>query len=244
MNRIRTRPLAWVLSSLLLMPLTACSGGSDDAGAGGEDPAEAFETLEQRLLQAPTSRVDFTITATGTFEADLAGTLLLAEEGRARLESRGTFGGEEISLLLVSDGRRMRMTNGTDTAEAETPPGLKEALVIGLTRMGVLHNLARLTEVAPPDHADGDVRSWVEAVDMRREERGSLGFDIRVAGQRSGSARLFLAPGTGLPGQRLQTVSFPDPDAGGDEVRQMEVSEVYGAVSLGADVEPDDFRLD
>lgn len=233
MNRFPTRLRGWTVVPLLLLLAPGCSGSSED---GGEDPAEAFGSTEERLTNAATSRVDFTITATGAIEVDLGGRLLLGEGGRARLESEGTFAGDEVSLLLVSDGRRMRMTNGADTTEVAAPPALREALVVGLTRMGVLHNLARLTELAPPDHADGGVREWVEPVDFRREERGAVGFDIRVAGERTGSARLFLAPGTGLPGERRQTVRFPE--------GEMQVTELYGAVSIGAGMEPGTFELD
>lgn len=239
MIRAPTRSHPKAVVPLLLVLLPACSPG--ESGSTAEGPAGEFETVEERLMEASTSRVDFTITATGAVEVGLEGSLLLAEGGRARLEARGTFGGDEVDLLLVSDGERMRMTNGTDTTETATPPALREALVIGLTRMGVLHNLARLTGPAPPDHSDGDVRDWVEAVDFRTEERGSLGFDIRVSGERTASARLFLAPGTGLPGERRQTVEFTDPEGG---VLPMEVTELYGAVSLGAGLEPAEFQLD
>lgn len=238
MNRPPTAIRRWTAVPVLIA-LAACSGAPDD----GDDPpperpppAEAFQSVEDRFMEASSSRVDFVVTATGAVEVDLTGHLVLGDSGRARLEGAGTFAGQEVDVLLVSDGERMRMTNEADTAETATPPALKEALVLGLTRMGVLHNLARLTELAPPDHADGGAAGWVEAVDFRREDRGSVGFDIVVSGEPSGSARLFLSPGVELPGERHQTVEFPE--------GEMRVTELYGTLSVGAGAEPSLFALD
>lgn len=241
----RRRPLRRVSSSypratvfpLVVWLATACSADSPDEAEPPElDPMEAFQALERSMLDAAAARVDFTVTSEGFIEVDLEGSLVLGDTGQARLEAQGTWQGDEVSVLLASNGQRMRMTDGTDTTETATPPSLREALVIGLTRMGILHNLARLTGLAPPDHADGGVREWVEVVDLRLGEGGGVGFDIHVAGQRSGSANLFLAPGTSLPGERGQTVEFPD--------GTMEVRELYDGISLGATVDPAVFELD
>lgn len=229
-------------STLALFTVAAATAGCSDAPGGSEgggaapEPADAFRAAEERLLEATDSRVDFRVTSTGAFESDLTGRLVLGGEGRARLEAEGTFGDQEQTLLLVSDGERMRITNGEDTVTASTPPHLEEALIVGLTRMGILHNLARLVEAAPPDHADGDVREWVRTRSFRRGERGSVGYDIEVDGRASGSAMLFLSPGTRLPGERRQTVEFPE--------GEMRVTEIYGAVSVGAGSDPSEFELD
>lgn len=224
--------------TMLLASAAACSDSSSGREAGSA-PAraadEAFGSAESRLMEAREVQVDFVVTATGFLEAHLTGRMVLGEGGRARLEAQGTWGGEDASLLLVSNGDRMRLSNGTDTTETATPPELKEALVVGLTRMGVLHNLARLTELAAPDHADGDVRGWVQARNIHRGERGSVDFDVQVDGETTGSAVLFLAPGVELPGERRQTVQFPQ--------GEMRVTEVYGAVSTGAGADPSAFEM-
>jgi hypothetical protein len=238
-SALPTRP---ALALLLAALVGACSGG--DGGSSGEEtaeaarpaPTEAVESIESRLMEASSARIDFTIDSQGAVETGMSGRLLLGEGGRAVLEGTGTFNGEPVDMRLVSDGERMRMIHGSDTTETATPPALKEALVVGLTRMGVLHNLARLSGGAAPDHAEGGAAEWVEVTDVRREGEGNVAFDIVVDGSPSGSATLFMAPGTELPGQRRQTVEFPQ--------GEMVVTELYGSFSVGGVADPEDFRLD
>jgi len=63
------------------------------------------------------------------------------------------------------------------------PPEVREALVIGLTRMGILHNLARLVAGVPPDRASGGVRDWVEGREIAwadSVEVGELGVRFEI----------------------------------------------------------------
>jgi hypothetical protein len=180
--------------------------------------------METGLLDATALRVEFQVTATGSLTAEMSGLLLVGGSGRARLEAAGTFGGDPVDVFLVSDGQRMRLSSNGTTVESETPPALGEALVLGLTRMGVLHNLARLVAGQAPDHAEGGPDEWILATDFGRNGR-AITFALEVEGTRTGAAELFVAPVAGVPGERRQTVSFPDGD--------MEVVERYGAVSLG-----------
>lgn len=235
MSRLRPLDIGAAVT-MGLLAVAGCTGSSGDASDGLPSPGEALSSVEERLIEAPMSRIDFTIRSEGAVAVDLAGSLVLGDSGKARLTGVGRFGEDDVDLLMVSDGQRMRVTNGVDTLEAATPAALREALVLGLTRMGVLHNLARLVSATPPDHAEGGAGSWVKAVEPRREERGNLAFDIEVDGAVRGSAILFLAPGTELPGERRQTVQFPE--------GEMSVTELYGAVSVGGGAEPNDFVLD
>jgi hypothetical protein len=222
---------------VLLAALSACTGSSgEQEGAERPDPEDALASVEERLMEARASRIDFRVTASGAATVELEGRLVLGDSGRVRLEGTGALDGEEVSLLLVSDGRTMRATNGVDTVEAAAPAALKEALVVGFARMGVLHHLVRLADATAPAHAEGGVHSWVRTVDVRREERGSLAFDIQVDGEPSGTAVLFMSPGTELPGERRQTVASPD--------GELIVTELYGAMSVGGGAEPADFVLD
>jgi hypothetical protein len=112
---------------------------------------------------------------------------------------------------------------------------LKEALLLGLTRMGLLHNLARLTANAPPDHADVGVREWVTLSSFASDRtdpvnapipetfRHGISFELTVAEQRAGSAVLEI-DAHGRPVIRRQTVEFP---AG-----RMRVVERYSSVTI------------
>lgn len=226
-----------VVHVVLLATLSACSGSSGDLDENGRpSPEQALTSAEERLMESSATRVDFIVTATGAVDGNLTGSLLLGDSGQARWTIEGTLRGEEVDLLLVSDGTRMRLGNGVDTVEAATPPRLKEALILGLTRMGVTHNVLRLAELLPPDHADGRVDSWVQAADVRREERGNLAFNVEADGAPGEAVVLYMAPGTELPGERQQTHQFPDGEAS--------VTEIYSAVSIGAGVDPSDFTVE
>ncbi len=211
--------------------------GAPSAEASGQpgptSPSEAFEAFEASLRSGgPPTRIAFDVTAEGAVAADLTGTLLLGDDGRARLEANGDFAGQALDMTLISDGERMFWTGSE--GGADTPPALRDALGVGFTRMGVLHNLARLSGAAPPDHADGGVAEWVVVtptdaaqVDIPEATDATSVFrDITVAGQPSGSYALeFDGP---RPVVRRQVVEFPQ--------GIMRVTERYRVVEFGADL--------
>jgi hypothetical protein len=128
-----------------------------------------------------------------------------------------------VELLLATEAERYWFGNGPDRSSASTPLYLSEALLIGMTRMGLLHNLANLVGDAPPDGGDGGVREWGVVDSFGSGEPAgpstdmeTISFAITVAGTPSGSASLELDP-EGYPVERRQVVSFP-----GGEMRVVE----------------------
>lgn len=197
------------------------------------DAADALAAVEARMLAAPTARVDYRITSEGAFTADLTGTLGLGMRGRTLLVANGTFGGAEQRLLLVAEDGTMRGTRADSLAfEGPQPAALREALLLGLTRMGLLHNLARLTAGQPPDRAEEGIEGWIEphsaawgTVDqIDGRDAKALRFTLRVSGTDAADVTLWLDTETGWPLGRDQTVAFP----GGT----MSVAERYGVWSL------------
>lgn len=182
-----------------------------------------FYAVEQMLLETDSNLIRFHITADGPLTADLRGDLVLLAGNRAMLNATGTFGPDSARLHLESDGSTMHFGNGVDL-DGETPRELNRALVIGMTRMGLLHSLARLVENTPPDHADGGVTDWVQVRDLSRMNPmdAALGveFAIVVDGERVGAATLNVDAETGETIVRRQTVQFPD--------GEMRVIERYG----------------
>lgn len=225
----------WLFVGALVAASCGTGAGTPGAGSGATsslpesgatDPAAAFADLEGRLLQDPDSRIGFRITAEGAFTATLEGELFLGEGDVAALTSVGTFGSDSVSLSLeVADGRLIG-GNGVRRFEEPVPAGLREAVVIGLTRMGLLHNLARLVSGSPPDRADGTVRTWVQAraIDWVAQDgaegRRGLSFQVWVDEQAAGDAVLWL-DSRGWPVARDQTVRFP-----GGEMRVHEAYEI------------------
>jgi hypothetical protein len=205
---------------LPLLVLTSCSvaaGGTNGPGLAiepGQEPAAIIEALEARLLSEPV-RLRYRVTSSGAFAAELDGILDLSDHS-SQLSASGTFGDSPVSLHLAAGSDSMRIESPQGARSEPTPPQLRQSLAIGLVRMGVLHNLARLTGGLAPDHADGGVREWVELREIRADTADAphtewlgLRFDIHVSGTRTAEATLWIHRTTGLPMRREQVVRFP-----------------------------------
>lgn len=217
--------------------LAGCGGGEPSSGDAGPEaravegiapsPRERFAEVERMLLDASVVEMDFEVTAEGAIEVALTGRLVLDADGGAALRAEGVFAGAPTEVTLTADREGTRFGAVEAPTEGAALPAVREALLVGLTRMGVLHNVARLTAGTPPDHADGGVEEWV-VVDGFTEAEAEAGaaavaFDLTVAGEPSGSATLEL-DAEDRPVERRQTVAFP----GGE----MRVTERYSAVRV------------
>ncbi len=206
---IRAPAGAWLLAALAWC---APAAGYDFPA----DPGEALAALEARLLAAPSVGLQFRVTSSGAFESDLSGELELTPD-RTALSARGEFGGSPAGLELEQAAGKLTGGNGKTGFDGPAAPATDEALLVGLVRMGILHNLARLAADLPPDHADGGAADWVTLHDPAWGPGGpwdgrnarALSFRIRVAGRDSGQATLWLSESDGIPVAREQTVKFP-----------------------------------
>jgi len=211
---------------IFLFGVAGCFASPADAGAPARTPEARFQALETYLLQQP-YRLRFAIGSSGAFTAALNGTLEMRADNTIHLTATGHFGDAPVTLTLDSDGKTLRGGNGEKSFEIAAPPQLREALVIGLTRMGLLHNLARLVAGKAPDHMAGGVREWVRVSNMQHRlplaadapPDDIFMFDIEVANQPAGTARLVVDATTRLPRERTQTVEF--------ETGSMKVTERY-----------------
>lgn len=227
----------------VLTGLALGCGESETAREIRADPEAAFQRLEEDLLEAVAVRVSYSITARGTYDASLSGVLLVGEGNALRLEASGSFAGEPVDAVLVSNGTGLSMTVGGEEILLETPGQLKEAVIIGLTRMGLLHNLARLTGSAPPDHAAGAVAKWVKVSGFSIADPPEdppvdgvpVEFGIVLSQESVGEVIMWLDQRTGLPLLRTQTVHFPEGD--------MLVTEAYHEVDLEAEPSAAAFSL-
>ena len=184
-----------------LVVLGACQSGPSRSSA-----EEKFADLEERLLSSEHVEVEFEITSKGAVESEVRGLMLIHGE-YVSLFAQGRFMDQPAKVELVSTDRELR--GGHDVAHilGPKPPGLREGLLLGLTRMGLLHNIAVLTTNRPPDGVDGSVRSWAQ-VGGFGEVGGGVSFDLTVAGQSAGSAVLQLEGG--VPTVREQIVRFDE----------------------------------
>ena len=188
------------------------------AGAQELEPPALMAQLEARLLAARHVAIEATITAQGVVPAQLAGRSELRDRNRATLAYAGQLAGKPAELAYSVEGSVLRLRNGAQARDEPVGPESNRALLIGLTRMGMLHNLARLAGTVAPDHAQGGVEHWITLDSFRPttyaqggelEGLMSFGFDLVVAGTPAASVRLWLDPATGLPRRRQQTARFP-----------------------------------
>ncbi len=215
-----------ILGAAVLM--TAAPAAADDAAEA------ALSALEQTLLDAARINVNFDIRAVGAVQASLSGSALIGPGNAARIVADGQFEGTASAIMLAADAKSMHGGNGDLQFESDAAPALREGLVIGLIRMGLLHNLAILSGGAPPDGIDGTVQDWVTYSNVTIEADENIGgiatrrfrFTVVVDGQPSAIADLWVETETGLPVRRVQIVNFAD--------GEMRVLEQYPEFSVDA----------
>lgn len=211
----------------------------------GEAPSadSLFHGIERHLLAAQTMKLAFRVEAKGAITVGLDGTLDMRHDQAVRLRSEGTFMSNPADLALTSNGTQMQGGSAAGTFDKATPEALNESLVVGFMRMGILHNLARLTAGVTPDHADGGVAEWVqvraftdpESVILEGKVAQTITFQIYVSGQHAGEASLWVDAETGFPLQRTQVVHF--------EHGTMNVVERYHTVLVNEPLGEDTFAL-
>jgi hypothetical protein len=213
-----------------LVVVIGCGTTAPRAAEPAPSPASRADlaSLERTLLDAPAWQADVRVRATGRFTVDLTVTVVAANDNRARIDALGTFDGKPVQVHWVSDGAR------TSTGGA-TEPHTTEAIVLGMTRMGVLHNVAMLIMGGPgPDHAAGGAREWVVPSGEAASVDGELAFGLTVDGKPSGDVVVTTAAtphGPVMTARRI-TVHFDEGD--------MSVEETY-AFDLAVELPPDTF---
>lgn len=247
--RVRRIGLAWMVAML------ASCGGSQAAPPRRDEPAaRAYLTrLERRLMAATSVHVHARLRSTPPFRADVHAGLDLGRGNEARLSFGGEVGGELLNASLVSDGTQMRRRLARRdvpdrVAEGVTPRALRQSLVLGLTRMGLLHNVVRLAGFELPDHAEGGAAEWVRlrGFTARLPERVRSGGDVYaeivvepvelevvVSGEPVAEAILWFLDE--LPYRRVQRVRFPQ--------GRMDVHEEYTDFEVDGTLARDRFVL-
>ena len=220
----------------LVLALALCVACSSP-GAVSQDPEEAFAALEARLLEAPAVLSVSHLVAEGEVTADLRTEHVITRAGTGRVKVVGTFAEQRVDVTLSFDGEHLELAGTAGTRALPQPADMHGGLLLGLTRMGWLHNVAMLAAGGQPDATDGSVREFTRAVrvlggevlEVDGRERRALTFGVEVRGQIAATAVLWLDLETGLPLERWQKVSFPD--------GEMRVVETYEVFQLDPDLE-------
>lgn len=195
-------------------------------------PGDRLLHAEKTLLTSSGLTATFELDSKGENPSHYAGTLELISGNALHLTAEGHFKSEAVQVELDSRdaaGTHRATTKGPSVSSHRDPPApqLREALAITLVRMGLLHNLVKLTNDAPIEKAEGGVAEWVKAVNPKDGASEAVGgepcrrvdFELHLQGQQMGEASLCIADQTGLPLQRNLTVHFPSGD--------MQVTESY-----------------
>jgi hypothetical protein len=151
-----------------------------------------FDAVEAKLLGAAALVIEYQIVSEGAFPAEVKGDVHLTRDNRLRWRASGTFGGKPLSIDHVAD--------------ASAGVHLAEAVVLGWTRMGLLHNIARLSGGQPIDRAAGGAATWL-AVTPTKTTAETIAYDLVVDGQPSGSGTLDV-DSLGTPRGHTMRVQF------------------------------------
>ena len=200
--------------------------------ASGPRPVPANASAADRLALAETALTGARH-LTGTFEIDskgenaahLTGTLELVDGNALHLVAEGNFKSDPVQLELDSRdaaGIVRTTTKGASVSSHRDPPAdkLREAVALGLARMGLLHNLALLSLDQPLEKTGGGLAEWVKPLapkdgasdTVNGEPCKRVDFGIEIEGKNMGDASVCIADATGLPLQRSSTIHFPAGD--------------------------------
>jgi hypothetical protein len=235
-SRVKPAPLALLLASCAHAPAPAPT----PPPAPATDPIAA---LEQRLLSSPTFRLHCRVSTGGRIVSRFEGTITAGEGQRLRMQFDGSFGNRDVTARLLSDGTKMEGGSSDKTFDFDTPPGLREGIVVSLVRMGITHQIAKLSTGEPPDFLDGHAQDRVQAVGPTREAGEPLhgaptdryGWLLYIDHERKGEEQVWFDASTGAPLQRRIVVHFPEGD--------MNVSEDYDELAVGELEAPATFAI-
>lgn len=197
------------------------------ACASGPRPLPATATPAERLTQADAvlaglqgATATFTAESQGQHPSTFKGQLVLAGGNALALTAEGTFEGRPVRVDMDSrSGDTLRTVTRGPSASAQKEPvggGLGEAVRVRMLHLGVLHDLATLTQDQPLENAQGGVRKTVRALEPSDTGSATVGgepchrvsFGLEIDGKAMGSATVCLADRTSLPLERTTLVHF------------------------------------
>jgi hypothetical protein len=177
----------------------------------------AFASMEKALLALDGKQLDVKVISSGAVQSEFEGHIRNAQNNQLHMKFDGHFMNQTKKILITSDGSKYKY--GDKQAET-TPSDLNRGVYVGLTHMGVLHNLAMLSMGHPPDYTHGKVHDILQAKDVELmglddshgEPAHKVRFKLIVKGVESAEATLWISKKTHLPLRREQTVHFEQGD--------------------------------
>ena len=188
MNNTRQKIFKALLLIFSVLFLYQCDSESEPA-----TPQERFSKAEANVLKNGL-KTTYRATSTGSYKIDLSGAFELVPGEQLRWTSSGNFGGREVVIELRANADSVFYENQVFMIAQPRPKHLDEAIVKGLFRMGIMHNLAVLSSGKLPDHGGSrSIDAWL-ATDFSESTQPSdtLLFDVVVNGNSTAKARLVL----------------------------------------------------
>jgi hypothetical protein len=186
-----------MIATALLIAAAACSG---DCSAQKE-----FEKMEEALLSRPVQGKTISH-AEGSVNADVETTLTVGPD--TKIVYKGNVMGKDVD----------------STWEHPTTPDLRDAVLLGMTRMGLLHNIVLLSRDRPPANIEGHIRESLTAHDFSKAPGGGIAYKLRVGNREMGDAVVKINSKSHYPMSRQFTAHLDNGD--------MHVSETYQLTRL------------
>src|SRR3954469_1637777 len=173
-----------MLTAMMILA-AACSG---DCGA-----QKQFDQMEAALVAQPVTGTAHSH-AEGSVKADVDSTITFTDQ--TVVQFKGNVMGQDVDK----------------TWDHATTPELRDSLLIGLTRMGLLHNLVNFTRDRPPANVEGHVREALIPHDFAKRKGGVIAYKLRVGNREMGDATIKIDPKTHFPVARTLTAHLDQGD--------------------------------
>jgi hypothetical protein len=181
----------------LLIAATVCSG---DCAAQKE-----FEQMEEAILSAPVQGKTVSH-AEGSVKVDVDATLTIGAD--TKISFKGNVMGQDVDK----------------TYENPTTPELRDAILLGLTRMSLMHNLVLFTRDRPPANVEGHIRQALTPHDFAKAPGGGIAYKLRAGNREMGEGVIKFNSKSHLPMSRKFVFHLDNGD--------MKVSESYQLTRL------------
>jgi hypothetical protein len=212
----------------LLLVLFAPAIFADDY----KSPEKVLSAMEANLMKIKNRKVKFRTEATGALTGAFEGEIVFKKNNVMEYRTSGKFGGKDYKLFLSCDDAKLRGGSEDKPFEIDAPPGLRSGILIGMSRMGLMHNISRLISNKPPDRIDGTVFKWLTAQEPKftkdhDPDTPQAGAQLKQNNKKlivvfyklgvednknAGDVELWIDTKSNLPTYRLITVHFPKGD--------------------------------
>jgi hypothetical protein len=159
-----------MLTAMILA--VACSG---DCTA-----QKQFDQMEKALIASPVTGKTH-CHAEGSVKAEVDATITFTAQ--TVVEFKGNVMGQDVDK----------------TWDHATTPELRDSLLLGITRLGLFHNLVNFTRDRPPANVEGHIREALIPHDFALQKGNVVAYKLRAGNREMGEATITIDPKTHFP---------------------------------------------